>query len=153
MKALPIILLLVGCSCATRQTTSGTHTEILHRENAYLRENIVTGIVRTDSIREKLRRAHTYKITLLSSPDTAGRQWPLSIEEGALVEDFAAARLIARDSLTILRRDTQARQSLAVDTHATTKTNLSTRPFPRLLGWLLLTGIAILAIRFWQRHR
>lgn len=153
MKTLAIILLLLGCSCAVRRTASEIHTEIRHRETAYLGEATVTGIAQTDSIREKLRRALTYKITYLSFPDTAGRQWPLSIEEGSWVEDFAAARLTARDSVVLLRRDTQTRRSLADATHATAKKSLSARPFPPLLGWVLLTALAILAIRFWQRHR
>lgn len=153
MKALAIILLLLGCSCAARRTASETRTKIRRQETVYLREATVTGIAQTDSIREKLRRALTYKITYLSSPDTAGRQWPLSIEEGSWVEDFAAARLTARDSVVLLCRDTQTRRSLADDTQSTAQTSLSTRPFPPLLGWLLLTALAILALRFWQRHR
>lgn len=154
MKAmLGIGLFLLCCSCGTRRTVSQAHTEIRRQEAVYLCEGAITGRTRTDSLRQKLRRAHTYKITHLSPPDSMGRQWPLSIEEGSLVEDLATARLTTEDSVTTFRRDTQTRQTLATKTHTTDKTNRSTLPFRAVLRGLLLIGMAIVAIRFWRTYR
>lgn len=153
MKAILGIGLLLCCSCGTRRTASEAHTEIRRQEAVYLREGAVTGRTRTDSLRQKLRRAHTYKITHLSPPDSIGRQWPLSIEEGSLVEDLATARLTTEDSVATLRRDTQTRQTLAAETSTTDKTNRNTLPFRAVLRGLLLIGVAAVAIRFWRTYR
>lgn len=148
MKAIPLICLLVCCSCGTRQTTSEARTEIRRQEALALREGVVRSVARTDSLHTKLRREHTYKITHLSLPDTTGRQWPLSIEEGSLVEHFATERRTTDDSVALFNRDAETLRTLAVETRTTDKTNLNTRPFPTAMVCLLLAAVAIGIIRF-----
>ncbi len=154
MKATLIVsLILLVCSCGTRKAAVEEHTDIRREETGRLLEGSVMGITISDNIAEKLRTERAYTITVLSPPDSAGRQWPVSIEEGTVTEDYTAGRLTMKDSTAIQRRVEESSATTIDKSRRAEKTNVNTRPVPAVVWWFLLVGGAIAAILAWMKHK
>lgn len=154
MKATLIAtLILMVCSCGSRKAAVEDRKDIRHEEVGQVLEGSVMGITISDNLAEKLRRERAYTITVLSSPDSAGRQWPVSIEEGTVMEDYAAGRLTTKDSTAIQRRAEQTSATTVNKSQRTEKTNINTRLVPAAVWWFLLVGGVIAAILAWQKHK
>lgn len=153
MKAFIIISLALLSSCGTRKTATEERRDVRREESARVRAGSVMGITISDSIGEKLRRERAYKITILSPPDSLGRQWPASIEEGTVTEDYAGGRLVTKDSMAISGREVQDNAVMADKSVTVQKTNTNTRILPAPVWWLLIVGGVIAALLAWQARK
>lgn len=138
MKTIFLTAFTLFCSCGTRQTASKVQSDIRRTETVRLGEDTRVNLALTDSFGENRRREHLYCLTTFSAPDSAGRQWPVSIEQGSSVEDYAAVRQTATDSTSVALRSAQYDLALTDKSRLTEKSNLSTRFFPLWVGWLVL---------------
>lgn len=152
MKAFIIISLALLPSCGTRKTATEERRDVRREESARIRAGSVMGITISDSIGEKLRRERVYKITILSPPDSLGQQWPVSIEEGTVTEDYAGGRLLTRDSTVISGREVQGNAVMADKSVTAEKTNTNTRIVPAV-WWFLIVGGVIAALLAWQARK
>lgn len=151
MKATLItLLILLACSCGTRKASVEEHKDIRRQEAGRLLECSDMRITMSDNMAEKLRRERAYTITVLSPPDSAGRQWPVSVEEGTVTEDYAAGRLTTKDSTAIQRRDEETSATTVDKSRRVEKTNVNTRPVLAVVWWFLLVGGAIAALVAWR---
>lgn len=152
MKAFIIISLALLSSCGTRKTATEERRDVRREESAHLRAGSVMGITISDSIGEKLRQERVYKITILSPPDSLGRQWPVTIEEGTVTEDYTGGRLLTRDSTAISGREVQG-NAVTVDKGITAeRTNTDTRIVPAA-WWFLLVGGIVAALLAWRTKK
>lgn len=118
-------------------------------ESFHLIESMVSGITLTDSVGEKLRREKVYKITILSQPDSTGRQYPLVVEEGTVTEYYAADRVIGRDSIGMINRKEDGNILLEDKSRVKEKTGINTRLIPKWVWWFLIVGGVIGALIWW----
>lgn len=153
MKAFIIISLALLSSCGTRKTATEERRDVRREESAHLRAGSVMGITISDSIGEKLRQERVYKITILSPPDSLGRQWPVTIEEGTVTEDYTGGRLLTRDSTAISGREVQGNAVMTDNSVTAEKTNTTTRIVPGVVWWFLIVGGAIAALLAWLIKR
>lgn len=148
---IPFSLLLI--SCGTRKTESREQKDVRLEESFHLIESSVMGITITDSLGEKLRREKVYKITILSRPDSMGYQYPLIVEEGTVTEDYAADRVIGRDSTGMINRKEDGNILLEDKSRVKEKTGIDTRLIPVWVWWFLMVGGVIGALLWWRRRR
>lgn len=154
MKApLIALLMLLACSCGTRKAAIEEFRDIRHEEAGQVLEGSDMVITISDNMAERLQRERAYTITVLSSPDSAGRQWPVSIEEGMVTEDYAVGRLTTKDSTAIQRRAEQTSATTVGKSQRAEKTNVNTRLVPAAVWWFLLVGGVIAAILAWQKYK
>lgn len=153
MKAFIIISLALLSSCGTRKTATEERRDVRREESAHLRAGSVMGITISDSIGEKLRQERVYKITILSPPDSLGRQWPVTIEEGTVTEDYTGGRLLTRDSTAISGREVQGNAVMTDKSVTAEKTNTTTRIVPGVVWWFLIVGGVIAALLAWLIKR
>lgn len=153
MKAIILISLLLLSSCGTRKTATEERRDIRREESARLWAGSVMGITISDSIGEKLRRERVYKITILSPPDSLGQQWPVSIEEGTVTEDYAGGWLVTKDSMAISGREVQGNAVMADKSVTAERTNTDTRIVPAAVWWFLIVGGVIAALLTWLIKR
>lgn len=136
-------------ACGTRNMRTEERKDIRREEAGQVLEGSVMGITISDNMAEKLRRERAYTVTILSSPDSAGRQWPLSVEEGMVTEDYTADHLILKDSTGIQSKNEQ-RNTLETDkSNIVEKTNVDMRPVPTIVWWFLVVGGLIAALLSW----
>ncbi len=153
MKTIIATLFLLLCSCGTHKTSTEERTDIRREETEQLRAGSVMGITISDSIGEKLRRERVYKITILSAPDSLGRQWPVTIEEGTVTEDYAGGRLITKDSTAVSGREVQRDITTTNKSVAGRKAGTDTRIIPRGVWWFLIVGGTVAALLAWLARR
>lgn len=159
MKAFIIISLALLSSCGTRKTATEERRDVRREESARVRAGSVMGITISDSIGEKLRHERVYRITILSPPDSLGRQWPITIEEGTVTEDYAGGRLVTKDSMAVSDREVQRDVTTTDKSVSDRKTGTDTRIIPRSIWWFLIVGgVAVLIGWFiienskWYKH-
>lgn len=149
---LSLVFALFLCSCGTHKTSTNERTDIRREETAQLRAGSVMGITLSESIGEKLRREGVYRITILSAPDSLGRQWPITIEEGTVTEDYAGSRLVTKDSMAVSDREVQGNTVMADKSVTAETTNTNTRIVPAA-WWFLIVGGVIAALLAWQARK
>lgn len=151
MKATLITFLLVlACSCGTRKAALEERKDVRQEVTGQVLEGSVMRITISDNMAEKLRKERAYTIKVLSPPDSAGRQWPVSIEEGTVTEDYATDRVTTKDSTAIQRRAEETSATTVDKSRRAEKTNVNTRPVPTAAWWFLLVGGAIAALVAWR---
>lgn len=153
MKTIVATFFLLLCSCGTHKTSTNERTDIRREETAQLRAGSVMGITLSDSIGEKLRRERAYRITILSAPDSLGRQWPVTIEEGTITEDYAGGRLVTKDSTAVSGREVQRDVTITDKSVAGRKTDTDTRIIPQAVWWFLIVGGTLAALLAWHARR
>lgn len=153
MKTIVATFFLLLCSCGTYKTSTEERTDIRRDETARLRTGSVMGITISDSIGEKLRRERVYRITIMSAPDSLGRQWPLAVEEGTVTEDYAGARLRTKDSTAVSAREVQRDITTTDKSVSSQKTGTDTRIIPPVVWWFLIIGGVIAALLAWYVRR
>lgn len=153
MKAFIIVPLALLSSCGTRKTATEERRDIRREETAQLWASSVMGITISDSIGERLRRERVYTITILSPPDSLGRQWPVTIEEGTVTEDYAGGRLLTKDSTAISGGEVQSKAVMADKSVTAVKTNTNTRIVPAALWWFLVVGGILAALLAWRAKK
>lgn len=153
MKTIIALSLLLLCSCGTRKTATEEKKDIRREETAWMQAGAVMGITLSDSIGEKLRRERVYRITIMSAPDSLGRQWPLAVEEGTVTEDYAGARLRTKDSTAVSAREVQRDITTTDKSVSSQKTGTDTRIIPPVVWWFLIVGGVIAALLAWYVRR
>lgn len=155
MKALflAILSILLFFSCGSKKMKLKEQRDIHEKNITSLIENSFTGFTMTDSILEKLKREKVYKITILSPPDSTGRQYPISIEEGKITEEYESSNVIKKDS-TALNNKKKDDSTFSTDrTKVETKQRVDRRVIPPFAWWLIAGGIvaALLAWFVWKK--
>ncbi len=155
MKApfLAILSILLFFSCGSKKMKLKEQRDIQEKNITSFIETSFTGFTMTDSILEKLKREKVYKITILSLPDSAGKQHPVSIEEGKVVEEYELNNLIKKDS-TVLNNKKEDDMTTFVDkTKVETKESVDKRIIYPYAWWLIAGGVlaALLAWLAWKK--
>ena len=95
------MLFCVLLSCGTKKENLNEQKNIHEEQALKLIESSVVELTVWDSIGARLKREKVYKITILSKPDSSGVQYPVSVEEGTVIDDFEGDRLLKSDSMAL----------------------------------------------------
>ena len=94
-----------------------------------------------------------YKITILSKPDSSGVQYPVSVEEGTVTDEWEGNRLLKSDS-TALNNTKKSENHNKADTSKTQfKTSKDNRIVPVSAWWLLIGGIVAILLAWRAKKR
>lgn len=153
MKALFFTILILLVACGSKKTQLKEQRDIQEKNITSLLEASFIEFTMTDSILEKLKREKVYKITILSSPDSVGKQHPVSIEEGKVTEVYELNNLTKKDS-TVLNNKKEDDAAYSSDkTKLETKESVDNRVIPPYAWWLIAGGVfaALLAWLAWKK--
>lgn len=155
MKALflAILSILLLSSCGSKKMKLKEQRDIQEKNIMSLIETSFTGFTMTDSILEKLKRERIYKITILSPPDSTGKQHTVSIEEGKVAEEYESNSLTKKDSTGLNSKKQDYVASFTDKTKVEAKENIDKRIFPPYVWWLIAGGVfaALLAWLSWKK--
>lgn len=155
MKALFLTILSITLfsSCGSKKMKLKEQRDIQEKNITSLIETSFTGFTMTDSILEKLKSEKVYKITILSPPDSTGKQRPISIEEGKVSEEYELKNLIIKDSTTLSNKKEDDANSFADKTKVEAKESVDKRVIPPYAWWLIAGGVfaALLAWLSWKK--
>lgn len=154
MKAFLFALITtIFFSCGSKKTQLKGQRDIQEKNITSLIETSFTGFTMTDSVGEKLKRERVYKITILSPPDSIGKQHPVSIEEGKVTEEYESNNLVKKDSTALNSKKKEVVSSFADKTKVEAKENIDKRIIPPYAWWLIAGGVlaALLAWLAWKK--
>lgn len=154
MKTLlfPIVAALL-LSCGSKKTQIKEQRDIQVKNTTRFMETSFSGFATIDSIKERLKREKVYKVTILTPPDSTGRQYPISIEEGKITEEYESSNLIKKDSTALNNKKKDDSTSSTDITKVETKQRVDRRVIPSFAWWLITGGIvaALLAWFVWKK--
>ena len=93
-----------------------------------------------DSLGARLRRELIYKITTMSPPDSSGRQYPITIEEGTLTEEYGIESLSKVDSSSVAKVERDTTMQLVDKSIVKSKVETDSRPL-RIPWWIWVAGL------------
>lgn len=150
-----IIYLLLICtfiSCGTRKENLNEQKNIHEEQTLQLIESTVVGLTVWDSIGAKLKREQVYKITILSKPDSSGVQYPVSVEEGTVTDEWEGNHLLKSDS-TALNNTKKSESHNKADTSKTQFKTIKDNRIVPIWWWLLIGGIVAVLLAWRAKKR
>lgn len=136
-----LMLFCVLLSCGTKKENLNEQKNIHEEQALKLIESSVVELTVWDSIGARLKREKVYKITILSKPDSSGVQYPVSVEEGTVIDDFEGDRLLKSDS-TALNNTEKSKDNSKDDKSKTEyKATKDNRLIPAWGWWLIIGGV------------
>lgn len=150
-----VIYLMLFCillSCGTRKENLNEQKNI-HEEQEYkLIESTIVGLTVCDSIRAKLKREKIYKITILSKPDSTGVQYPVSVEEGTVIDEFEGDRLLKSDSTALSNIEKDKKYNKDDTSNIQYQTSKNNRIIPVWAWWLIIGGV-VASLLAWRAKK
>lgn len=150
-----VILLMLICtyvSCGIKKENLNEQKNIHEEQVLNLIESSFVGLTIQDSIGAKLKREKIYKITTLSKPDSSGLQYPVSVEEGTVIDDFKGDRLKISDSTALNNIEKSKNNSKNDKSKKEYKTTKDNRLIP-FWGWWLIIGGVMASLLAWLARK
>lgn len=146
------MLFCILLSCGTRKENLNEQKNI-HEEQEYkLIESTIVGLTVCDSIRAKLKREKIYKITILSKPDSTGVQYPVSVEEGTVIDEFEGDRLLKSDSTALSNIEKDKKYNKDDTSNIQYQTSKNNRIIPVWAWWLIIGGV-VASLLAWRAKK
>jgi hypothetical protein len=139
-----IILVLLCLSCGTRKASYSEKRDVNITQSGQTIDSSATGVSISDSTGIRLSRELSYRITRLFPPDSLGRQYLASIEEGIIKEGYKSEREVKTDSTVVYKTNTESSITITDKSKIKAKEGTDNRPVSAWV-WLLMpmAGIAV----------
>jgi hypothetical protein len=106
----------------------------------------ITGVQINDSLGIHFNRETLYKITRLSQPDSMGNQYPLSIEEGKITEEYREDEKVTSELQSAYAVEEEKNVTFTDKSKIQSEEKKDNRPIPAWVWYILGAVFMILII-------